>query len=91
MDVVQRGAEADDEGGQGCSRGETSEFGMSEMLRMFEEDHRQREEEQAEERQRWLEEKRVWEVTIEEERQRRDEETRRRDDTLRDIWTYCSQ
>ena len=41
MDVVQRGAEADDEGGQGCLSGEMSEFGMSEMLRMFEEDHRQ--------------------------------------------------
>ena len=41
MDVVQQGAEADDEGGQGCSSGETSEFGMSEMLRMFEEDRRQ--------------------------------------------------
>ena len=51
---------------------------MSEVMRMFVEDHRRCEEEQERDRRRWLEEKRAWEITLE--RRRRDEEMFRREE-----------
>ena len=56
------------ERGQSELEGGASELGVTEALRMFAEDRRQREEEQAEERRRWQEEKRAWEIVLEEER-----------------------
>ena len=56
------------ERGQSELEGGASELGVTEVLRMFAEDRRQREEEQAEERRRWQEKKRAWEIVLEEER-----------------------
>ena len=68
------------ERGRSELEGGASELGVTEVMRMFAEDRRQREEEQAEERRRWQEEKRAWEIALEEERRRREEEMQRREE-----------